>query len=467
MSGRILVIDDVAANRALIRAKLTSVYYDVIVTGDAEEVGGILRHSPPAMVLIDVMMPEIDAFELCAELKNSSATAHIPVVMMSSSNDPDDRVRGLAAGADDFLIKPIHDLALFARVRNLMRVRFAMDELRHRNDVARDLGLPVDDLTKAPAIGPGQSVLVAAPDARQGQACCDSLSSRLGVVASFCTTEGDALSLAESRQPDAVLVHQALSANGDGLRCAAALSRNYATRNIAVIVAVNDDNMRTAAKALDLGAWDYVMEPCDPSELSMRMKSQLRRRLYSMRLRDNLTDGLRLASIDPLTGLYNRRFCSFRLGQMLESSAPAGRCVTAMVLDLDHFKRINDTYGHDAGDELLRSVARLIQQQVRGVDLTVRLGGEEFLVALPDTCVDGARPVAERVRSAIANTKFDIGTGQSINCTVSIGMAATTGAELSAERLIGQADEMLYLAKAQGRNRVVTSALESVKSKTA
>ena len=169
MSGRVLVVDDVATNRLLLRAKLSSAYYDVVVAENGTQALEMARREQPDMVMLDVMMPDMDGFAVCAALKASSETSHIPVIMVTALDTPEERIRGLEAGADDFLSKPFNDLALFARVRNLMRMKMMFDELRLRDMTSRELGLV--DLVSEPEveIEAGGPILLAPPSGAQGQ----------------------------------------------------------------------------------------------------------------------------------------------------------------------------------------------------------------------------------------------------------------------------------------------------------
>ena len=384
MSGRILLVDDIAANRVMIRAKLASAYYDVLVAETAEDVHRLVRAEQPSVVLINVTMPTLDAFGLCRDLKSSWDTALTPIVMMTSVDDAEDRLRALEVGADDFLVKPIHDLALFARVRNLMRMKFVTDELQLRAETTRELGLDsapagIDDIVLTPA----HSVLIAAPNHLKGAAWAKAIRGKLAVQVDFVTNEADMANRIAADVPDAFVVHQTLADSGDGLRLISTIARRQPTRHSALLFLMSDNDMATAAKALDLGAWDYVMPPHDLTELAVRLRSQLRRKLYSDMLRTNLRDGLRLAAIDPLTGLYNRRYADHHLVNMLTQARSEGSDLALLTLDLDRFKSVNDSYGHDAGDEVLRQVARRLQETVRGVDVVVRLGGRSFAWRYP------------------------------------------------------------------------------------
>ncbi|MFQ8433509.1 PleD family two-component system response regulator [Amaricoccus sp. W119] len=455
MSGRVLVVDDVATNRLLLRAKLSAAYYDVVVAEDGPRALELARSEQPDMVMLDVMMPEMDGFTVCARLKADPETAHIPVIMVTALDTAEERIRGLEAGADDFLSKPFNDLALFARVRSLMRMKMMFDELRLRDLTSRELGLaelmPDQEIEAEPS-GP---ILIAPPDHGKGSILASALSERLAITTIVTSSEREALNLSRLELPDCFIVYQTLMEGGDGLRLVSALRARPETRQSAVIFVVENGDVGTAAKGLDLGASDYIEAPFDVNELITRIRSQLRRKRYSDRLRTNVRNGLKLAAIDPLTGIYNRRYASQHMNRVMDRARETGGVFAVMMIDLDKFKGINDRYGHDAGDAVLREFSRRLQENIRGVDLVARFGGEEFFVAMPDVDVSAAGHAAERIRRAIEHAPVRLpGQAGEVRVTVSIGVAVAGACEVDPEAIIKRADSALYRSKQGGRNRV-------------
>jgi two-component system, cell cycle response regulator len=463
MSGRVLVVDDVATNRLLLRAKLSSAYYDVVVAESGTRALEIARREQPDMIMLDVMMPDMDGFAVCQALKADEATAHIPVIMVTALDSPEERVRGLEAGADDFLSKPFSDLALFARVRNLMRMKMMFDELRLRDLTSRELGL-VDFVVEQEAEAePSGPVLLAPPTVAAGTEWARALLDRLGLAAIVTHSEREALNLARLELPDVFVVHQDLIEGGDGLRLVSALKARPETRQAAIILVVADGDVQTAAKGLDLGASDYIEAPFDVNELVARIGSQLRRKRYSDRLRSNVRNGLKMAVIDPLTGIYNRRYAAQHMNRVMERARESQGAFAVMMIDLDKFKSINDRFGHDAGDAVLKEFSRRLQENIRGVDLVARFGGEEFFVAMPDVDQAQAAAAAERIRTAVEDTPFAVPRGLAsaagrLHVTVSIGVAIGSARETDPEEIIRRADTALFRSKHEGRNRVSFSA---------
>ena len=453
MPGRILLVDDVATNRLIARAKLEASYYDVIEAETGEQAIALAEAEQPDLILLDVMMPGIDGFETCRRLKESRATMHIPVVMLTALDQQSDRLRGLDAGADDFLSKPYPDMALFTRVSSLIRMKLMIDELRLRHETSRAMGLeelsgPDDGLNYA-----SSSVLLVCDPGDLMAGTVAEIRARLGCAIEIAEGERAARSLLASNRYDACVIGPRL-ADGEPMRIASLLRSRPETRQTSVMVVFSSDDLSKAHLALEMGVSDYLTYPPDFAELTARLKIQLRRKHYSDRLRSSMEDSLVMAVTDPLTGLYNRRYANSHLEALIARREAGGLGLAAMILDLDRFKLINDTHGHAAGDEVLREFARRLRENVRGIDLVSRVGGEEFLVVMPDIQPAHAEGVAERVRSAVENAGFDLdGLAPPLRVTVSIGLAFHRPGE-SGTTLIDRADRALYTSKSSGRNMV-------------
>ena len=455
MTARVLVVDDILSNVKLLEAKLTAEYFDVVTAFNGLECLARMEESVPDIVLLDVMMLGMDGFEVCRRIKSNPKIAHVPVVMVTALDQPADRVAGLEAGADDFLTKPVDDAALFARVRSLVRLKLMTDELRMRESTGQSMGLldPADNLLDA---SPAGRILVI-EDRQETVAWFASALSPRHEVASVDTFE-EALVRVRGGDPDLVVV--SLGMRGfDGLRLCSQLRSLPEGRNIPILVVVSDGDRRKLTQALEMGVNDYLTRPVDKNELVARVRTQLRKKRYADRLRHNVQLSLEMAITDQLTGLHNRRYMSRHLDNLVASAKKAEKPIAFVIMDIDYFKSVNDTHGHDIGDEVLKEFAARIAANVRGIDLACRYGGEEFVVVMPDTDVAFAYSVSERLRHSIETTPFRISRApNSLNLTISIGIAGLEGPDDTADALLHRADQALYSAKKSGRNRVVADA---------
>jgi two-component system, cell cycle response regulator len=262
--------------------------------------------------------------------------------------------------------------------------------------------------------------------------------------------------LAQEANIDLLIVSLSLGAF-DGLRlCSQARSRET-TRNLPILLIADRDDRQKVLRGLELGVNDYLSRPIDRNELLARVRLNIRQKRYADRLRQSVQQSMEMALYDPLTGLNNRRSLERRVPAMIETARQRGAALTMMILDIDYFKQVNDTHGHDAGDLVLRGFAAELQKIVRGGDLLCRLGGEEFVVVMPGVDASHAAQIAERARRTIQNTEFLINADSSVSVTVSIGLAEWDG-ECDSNELYRRADRALYLSKSAGRNRVTQDA---------
>ena len=455
MSARVLVVDDVHADLKLLEARLNAEYFEVVTATSGREALETCERNQCDIVLLDVMMPGMDGFEVARRLKSSSATHHIPIVMVTALDQPSDRVRGLEAGADDFLTKPVSDLALIARVRSLVRLKMVTDELRMRAVTSSEIGV-ADSAFDATNDGLNARILVV--DERKSS--LDRIDQALGWQHTVeCEMDPQEAILRAAEGNYDLLMISLDFRNFDGLRLVGQLRSLERTRHVPILLVTNPGDDARLLRGLDLGANDYVVRTADRNELIARVRSQVRRKRYAERLRDNLQNSVELALTDPLTGLFNRRYMETHVGTLVERSAVRGKSLSVLILDIDYFKSINDSFGHDAGDEVLREFADRLKKSIRGIDLACRYGGEEFVVVMPDTDLGVATIVAERIRRRIAGEPFPVEKGaKSLEVTISVGIAARVGPQDNASQILKRADEALYRAKRDGRNRVAADA---------
>lgn len=455
MTARVLVVDDILANVRLLEAKLTSEYFEVCTAMNGADALEAVETFKPDIILLDVMMPGIDGIEVCRRIKTNPKSQFIPVIMVTALDQVEDRVRGLEAGADDFVTKPVNDAALFCRLKSLVRLKMLIDELRGRND--EQLGgdqdqTPVDlshEETDANIVVVDNRGIIA-----------DRITDSLGGSHTLLpvTEPADVIPLAQEKEIDLFIVGFDLL-DHDSLRLCSQLRSFERTRQIPILVVSDPEDQSRLMRALDMGVNDYLHRPLDKLELKARVNTQIKRKRYTDRLRYNVTRSMELAVTDPLTGLYNRRHMDKQLEIHVANAAARGKPVSLLTVDVDFFKPINDTHGHDVGDRVLQELAVRLKAQVRAIDLCCRMGGEEFVVILPETDLQVGFTVAERLRRNIAGKPFNAGAKQGpLSITVSIGVAAYESAADTPASILKRADEALYEAKRAGRNRVVSDA---------
>ncbi|WP_207540171.1 PleD family two-component system response regulator [Sabulicella rubraurantiaca] len=443
MTARILAVDDIAANLRLIEAKLVSEYYEVMLASSGPEALQTAFTQLPDIILLDVMMPGMDGYEVCRALKADPRTQHIPVVMVTALTDSTERVRGLEAGADDFLTKPVDNATLFARLRALLRVKQVQDAWRLRAETAQNLGVEGLSGLDVPVLG--ATALLLTQDGREAAAVTEALAQDGIAVTSIFSAE-ECWRRAMEGSFDLVLL--SLSEEGaEELRIASRLRAHAATRDVPLLLLAEPTQRQQVLRGFDLGANDHCFRPVDPNELRARVRNQVRRKRFQERLKTELDRSLELAVTDPLTGLRNRRYVRRHLDSLLRSEEAA-----VLLLDIDRFKSINDTHGHGVGDIALKEVASRLRSQVRVADVVARWGGEEFLIVLPNARAPFALMAAERLREVVSADPV-IAANLILPVTISIGIA-TGVAGTPADMLIEQADRALYRAKAEGRNCV-------------
>lgn len=456
MTGRVLVVDDLFPNLRLLEARLSAEYYEVLTATNGPDAIALCQKGLCDLVLLDVMMPGMDGFEVCSRLKSDPATMHIPVVMVTALDQPSDRVRGLDAGADDFLTKPIDEIALLARVRSLSRLKQSVDELRNRAQMTESFGLGDPLAAAAMETGLSGSVLIVDDRPSAAERIATALEKRYEV-----TIEGNpqqAVFRAVESAFDLAIVSLGLS-SFDGLRLLSQFLSLDRTRHMATLMIGESEDRQRLLRGLDIGVQDFLMRPIDRNELLARVRTQIRNKRYAERLRTTVTSSMEAAVIDQLTGLHNRRYFDRQMPLLFDQARADSKPMSVLVLDIDRFKSINDTFGHDAGDEVLRAFAKRVRSCVRGEDMLVRFGGEEVVIVSPETSDDVAALVAERIRHKVESGGFAIDRGaRQIPVTVSIGLAHLSRDDATPHDLLKRADEALYQAKSAGRNRVIRAA---------
>lgn len=447
MSARVLVVDDIEQNRKLLTDKLKNEYFHVITAVDGEDAIERALAEEPDVILMDIMMPRLNGIEACRRLKNDPRSEHIPIVLVTALNEREDRLRGLGAGADDFLTKPVNDLQLLSRVRALTKYKMVADELRKREASGKRIGA-VDIAAQGRASEPAR-ILVIDENERQARRICRYLE---GLHRPISHAEATQLGISGSMVD--LMIVSLQNEKLDGLRLCAYFRSLESTRDLPILVVAEPDDEKKAVRALDLGASDIVIKPIDSEELLARVKTQVRKKRYLDALRARLDQSMELAVTDQLTGLHNRRYMRVQLDSLVKRANMGGQPVSILLCDIDHFKKVNDIHGHAAGDDVLREFGRRLRENIRPLDLACRYGGEEFVVIMPETSQALAQQAGERIRQIVAETPFSIGRGDELKVTMSGGVATIIPPEDTIEALLKRADDALYRAKMDGRNKI-------------
>lgn len=459
MSGKILIIDHVATNRIVLKVKLTAAQYDVRTCTTCAEAKGMIAAETPDLVLVNLADANEDRHAFCRNLRNGKVGKSLAIVGTGVDDSSRARFAALDAGADDVLIPHVSDALLLARIRGLLRRRNASLEWQIRDETSRALGF---DESRKDFVTPAR-ITVIGSNLQTIPPLVALLQDGLGFRVQSTMHHKGILPQGTCRNADLFIIDATTSDQSmtTVFQLISDIHAQDETQRAEKIVIIPKGDQESAAMLLDLGANDVVFADACAEELTLRTKALISHKFEQDKLRDRVRSGLRASVIDPLTNLYNRRYAESHLKRIADQAHASGRQYALMVVDIDHFKRVNDTYGHQAGDAVLQTVADRLQKSFRTIDLLARIGGEEFLVAMPNTSVDQAHFAAERLRRLINETPFRIaGHKQPLNVTVSVGIAVNGLEDIettSLDHLFARADAALYSAKSAGRNKVSIS----------
>ncbi|MBR9844403.1 MAG: diguanylate cyclase [Rhodobacteraceae bacterium] len=466
MPGKVLIIESLPTTRIVLKVKLSTAFYTVSQAASLPEALLRLAEDRPDLVLLGADWPTADqGLQMCKALIAAQKGAPAPILMMSAGASPGLRKAALRAGADDLIAKPADEAELMARIRSLLRARDAVEGLQLRKEATAALGFAEADSV---AFRPEARILLAAPDAATGVRWNALLKPVLPYTLSAEPIPNLLRALSQQAPPDALIISLSPDAPEEGLRLLAELRARASTRRAAMLVVLPPTCRDLFADALDLGAGDIMADGFDAEEIALRLERLIQRKRLADRVQKRVQDGLEAAVTDPLTGLFNRRYALPHLARVAEISQREHREFAVMVADLDHFKSINDRYGHGAGDTVLTEVAHRLRDCLRPMDLLARIGGEEFLVVMPATDRATARTMASRLCDTLRRDPVHIQSRDlRIPITMSVGLAmscdfpcAASGedrGEAMVRTLLERADQALYGAKATGRDQVTLS----------
>lgn len=453
MPGKLLIVDSIATNRIVLKVRLRNAFYDVRPAADLEEAQELIDRDVPDLVLINAHMDDADPIAFCESLRKHPKTSHLPILMVRNFQDREERLRALRAGISDILVRPLDDVVLLARLRSLLRTHESAEESRLRQKTSQALGFA----ETAPGFAPQATVHLASPDTAQSVRWAQVLKPMVpySVIPKI---HGDALKdLAGGTAPDVFVIAVDSYQPDAALRLVAEIRARASTRNAGILVVLNDERRRTMVDAMDLGAHDVMCFGFDPDEMALRVSHLVSQKRLSDKLRAHVNIGLEAAVTDPLTGLFNRRYALPHITRLSQQAKQKKRQFAIMLADLDHFKKVNDHFGHAVGDAVLTEVARRLRENLRPIDLVARIGGEEFLIALPETDAQRADETAARLCALMRDQPVKAaGQNQLITVTMSIGViiGGSGYATKPIEAMIDQADKALYDAKLRGRDQV-------------
>ncbi|MET0443770.1 MAG: PleD family two-component system response regulator, partial [Pseudorhodoplanes sp.] len=322
MTARILVVDDILANVKLLEVRLLAEYFDVLTATSGPEALEICETGKVDVVLLDAMMPGMNGFEVCRRLKNDPATWHIPVVMITALDQAADRVRGLEAGADDFLAKPVNDLQLMTRVKSLVRLKSLTDELRLRASTTRNIGIE-ELLSRQPPSAQARPKVLLIDEHEQS---FEQIRTMLHQTADLdVATDPHAGLFQAAEAPYECVIVSTDFTEFDPLRLCSQLRSLDRTRLLPIILLADAAEDQRILRGLELGINDYLTRPIDRNELVARVRTQIRRKRHADHLRDRLDESVEFAITDALTGLHNRRYMERHLTALADQAKAAGR----------------------------------------------------------------------------------------------------------------------------------------------
>jgi len=461
VSGHLLILDPIATNRIVQKVKLASAFYS---TAQAATVADALTEATkrlPDAILTVPVLPDGDLGVLKDRLTRVIGRRDIPIIAFTGRPDAATRAAILRAGADTVITKPVTDDELLARVRSILRRRQGFGSM--------DLDDSEDGLRFAPGMGEGAAAFLPAEpvaivsESSHRRLLWKTALSALGRRDLICLDPVDALAAQSDLIPDAYVI-EADRIGGPGLRLISELRSRSETAHATTLIVAKQDSTGLVPTALDLGAGDACSHGFDADEVHLRLGLLLRAKRAQDRRRRKVEDRLEAAMLDPLTGLHNRRYAHPHLANLARDARQHGTPLSILALDLDHFKAVNDMHGHAVGDAVLVEFAARLRAHLRAGDLCARVGGEEFLVALPQTNAERAQQLARRLCGAISSTPFRIsGLPTLLSISVSVGLTVLDGTDHTTDApdnpddltaLLAEADRALYAAKARGRNCV-------------
>jgi len=453
-TNKILIVDDDPLNVKLLKAKLSRNNYMTIEAFNGQECLDKVKTEYPDLILLDLMMPDIDGFEVTRRLKEDPDTKNIPIIHITALNSSADKAMALEAGADEFLNKPINTEELLTRIRSLLRLRRYQEQLVTRS-ISESHFLSAEMAANPDLEKTDRKVTILIADTNKEHV--DFLKKHLDPYCSkfFVTKSGkEAALIAESEQIDIVLMDIILL-EMNGHEVCRRLKKMDRSRNLQVIIITSLADLDSKLKSIELGTDDYLVKPVNELELKARIRSFIKRKVYLDILVSKYESAVKSSITDQLTKLYNHAFFKHYLKLEIDRSLLHKHYLTLVMIDIDNFKGINDSFGHQEGDRIILEVATAIRSSVRAIDVCARYGGDEFSVVLPYADAQIGNMIAERICNSICRIQQPSdGTTGTGRISVSIGIAVCPKDAQDILGLIHKADMAMYQAKKNGKNQI-------------
>lgn len=461
MTGKILVIDSVMPNRIILKVKLSGAGYDVAIAASGREGVDIAVQMRPDLIIVDMDLPDISPEEVMAQMRLVASLTTVLVIMVSARSDIDTRLRAYRAGCDEFYPKPFAENTLLARIRSFFREdeQLRMLTAQSQGQLAHDVAgsgffeemQRYERVSSVVIIGEAEVALML-----KHRLPIDERT-QVSTYTSDVATNGATLPFGLA---DVVLILSNSADPNAALHMISTLRGRPQTRDARFCV-LFDAQSRAEDRdlAYDFGADAIFMASDHVEEMALRLGGLIKRKQRADDLRDRIRHGLVMAMHDPLTNIPNRRYSLAAMRNFFTKARQTGASVAVIMCDIDRFKSVNDRFGHGAGDSVLQEVAKRLSDTLREGDLIARVGGEEFLIALPNATMDDARAVAERLVAAIRNKPFIIENSPPLLMTISAGLAMAIPDRITPlddiiNAVVDEADRAMLQAKSQGRNKI-------------
>ena len=400
LKRRILIVDDDPLNVKLLASKLPVDQFETVTAFSGQEALRKTIKDPPDLILLDIMMPEMNGYEVSHWLKTNPTTQDIPIILVTALDGADDKIKGFEAGADEFLNKPVNTIELLARINSLLRLKYYREQLLSRTLSEKTFSGGQAAPDPAEEAHPPVKILIVEDDEKDVRMIQEYFAGESYQLETVNTGEA-ALDRIQNEDFDLVLL-DVLLPGVNGFEVCQRIKGLHQTQDLQVVLITCLPDLENKIKGVEQGADDYLIKPINGRELKARVKVLVKKKHYIDQLRNNFERALNSAIYDGLTGLHNQTYFKKFLEMELKRADRQRYPLGLMIIDIDDFKKINDRFGHLTGDLIIKDLAQLIKKNIREVDLSARYGGDEFVVVLPYTDQTETVQIIERIQKAVA-----------------------------------------------------------------